>query len=149
MLTMKRACLLAAILSVAALAAAAFPIAAAKAGAAKAGSETRYFAIYTDGQKIGYAANTRAVAAGRVTTTVKMSLTISRLGQSITVKQVETNIETPDGRPLGFESVQDMGTMAMTVKGRITPAGKVRVTSRANRRFERWTGQRGPSWPRA
>jgi hypothetical protein len=40
----------------------------------------------------------------------------------------ETSVETPDGKPLAFESVQDLGMMMMKVSGTVNKEGTAEVT---------------------
>ncbi|HUT31003.1 MAG TPA: transglutaminase-like domain-containing protein [Sedimentisphaerales bacterium] len=89
--------------------------------------QTEYFAVFMEGKKVGHAIQSRTVAEGKVTTTEEVSITISRLDIPITVKMTETGIETVDGKPLAFESLQDLGLMAMKVSGTIDEQGKVNV----------------------
>lgn len=89
----------------------------------------QYFALYMGGGKIGWAAEIRTPAADKVTTTQKTELTISRGSIAITAKTSETQFETPDGKPLGFEYVQDLGGMgASKSSGKIT-GGKLAITT--------------------
>jgi hypothetical protein len=89
--------------------------------------QTEYFAVFMEGKKVGHAIQRRTVAEGKVTTSEEVSITISRLDIPITVKMTETGIETIDGRPLAFESIQDLGLMAMKVSGTIDEQRKVNV----------------------
>jgi len=73
-------------------------------------TETDYLAILLQGKKIGHAVHTRAVENDKVITTDSISMTLGRGGQAITITSQEKHIETPDGKPLGFE-------MAMTTSG--------------------------------
>jgi hypothetical protein len=86
---------------------------------ALAEEETDYFAVFMQGKKVGYAVHNRAVQGGRVTTTEEVSITISRLGMPVTIKSTETSVETLAGKPLAFESVQNLGAMIMKVAGTI------------------------------
>jgi hypothetical protein len=86
---------------------------------ALAEQETDYFAVFMQGKKVGYAIHRRAVEGGKVTTTEEVSITISRLGMPVTIKSTEKSVETLTGRPLAFESVQDLGAMIMKVTGTI------------------------------
>jgi hypothetical protein len=81
--------------------------------------ETDYFALFMQGKKVGYAIQSRAVQDDKVTSTEEVSLTISRLGIPVTIKATETSVETLAGKPLAFESVQDLGAMIMKVAGTI------------------------------
>ncbi len=91
--------------------------------------QTDYLAAFIDGKKVGYAIHTRLVEGGKVSTTDDVSLTISRVGIPITVQMVEKTIETSDGKPLGFESVQLLGGMTMRVAGTMEPNGAISLVS--------------------
>jgi hypothetical protein len=91
--------------------------------------EVEYFAVFMEGKKIGHAIQSRVVADGKVTTTQEASLTISRAGISVTMNMTERSVETAAGKPLSFESVQDMSIGSMKVSGTIDEAGKVTVTA--------------------
>jgi hypothetical protein len=91
--------------------------------------EKEYFALFMEHKKVGHAVHTRAVAGNKVTTTEDVSVTISRRGIPVTVAMTETSIETPEGKPLGFESVQHLGAMTMTVSGTVGADGTISVTS--------------------
>lgn len=90
--------------------------------------ETEYFAVFMQGKKAGHAIQTRSVAGDKVTTTEESSITINRMGVAVTVKTKETSIETIDGEPLGFESVQELSGMAMKMSGTIDKQGMVELT---------------------
>jgi len=90
--------------------------------------ETEYFAIFMKGKKVGYAIQSRAATAEKVTTTEKANITMSRVGVPVTMTVTETSIETIDGRPLGFETVQDFSMMTMKVVGTVNEPGTVDVT---------------------
>ena len=83
----------------------------------KAGSEqtqpeeTEYFAVFMEGKKAGYAINKRVVSESEVITSDELSLTLSRAGISMSVTMNTKIVETADGKPLGFECVQDLGLM--------------------------------------
>jgi len=81
-----------------------------------------------EGKKVGHAIQSRVAADGKVTTTEKASITISRLDVPVTVNMTETCIETTDGKPVGFESVQDLGLMTMKVVGDVNEQAMVDVT---------------------
>jgi len=92
-------------------------------------AETEYFAVFMDGGKIGHSIHSRIVADGKVTTSEEISITLSRIGVPITARMVEKTIETVDGKPLGFESLQDMGVMVMKVTGTVGDDGVVNLMS--------------------
>ena len=92
-------------------------------------SETEYFAMFMEGKKVGFAIQSRVVAEGKVTTTEKVSITISRADVPVTIGSTETCIETIDGKPLGFEAVQELGAMTMKITGTVDKQGKVDITT--------------------
>ena len=73
--------------------------------------ETEYFALFMDNQKIGHAIQDRIVEGDKVTTSVKLSITISRTGIPVSISMSSVTIETTDGKPLGFEIEQDLGLL--------------------------------------
>jgi len=110
---------------------------------ALAETEQEYYAVFMEGKKVGYAIHTRAVQAGEVTTSEEVSITISRMGIPVTVKMIETSVETTAGKPLRFESIQDLGAMTMKVSGTVGSNGVVEVTSASLGMQEKSTMQ----WP--
>ncbi|MHC4483067.1 MAG: transglutaminase-like domain-containing protein [Planctomycetota bacterium] len=90
--------------------------------------EPEHFAVFMEGKKVGYAILSRVVADGKVTTSEKINITISRGNIPVTMDMTETSIETTDGEPLGFEAVQELGAMTMKVTGVVDEQGKVNLT---------------------
>ncbi len=99
------------------------------ASAATAGAAAEYYAIFVDGKKIGHAVQTRTASKDIVTTVVKTELTITRMGVSMTIRTSETHVETPTGKPISFESVQDLGAMILKFSGKILPGEKMQITT--------------------
>jgi len=94
----------------------------------KADSEdVEYFAVFMEGKKVGHAIQSRVVADGKVTTSEKVSITISRANIPITIEMTETGVETADGKPLGFELIQKLAAMTMTLTGTINEQGIVNI----------------------
>ncbi len=91
--------------------------------------ETDYLAVFMEGKKVGHSVHTRSVEGGRVTTSEKVSITISRVGIPVTIEMIETSVETPDGKPLRFESIQLLGAMTMKVVGVVKDGGVVDMVS--------------------
>jgi hypothetical protein len=91
-------------------------------------TETEYLAVFLEGKKVGHAVHSRVVENGKVTNAEEVSITISRIGVPVTVKMAETCIETTKGEPLGFEVVQELGLMTMTMKGTVNDDGMVNLT---------------------
>ena len=90
--------------------------------------ETEYFAVFMEGKKIGHAIQSRVTADGKVATTEKVSMQVSRADVPVSMNTTETNIETTDGKPLGFAVVQDFGLMTMNVSGTVNEQGIVNMT---------------------
>jgi hypothetical protein len=100
------------------------------AGLSRAASEeTEYFAVFMAGKKIGYAIHSRAVAEGKVSTSEKVSMQVSRADVPVSMNMTETSIETTDGKPIGFEVVQDFGIMRINTRGEVDAKGVVNVTA--------------------
>jgi hypothetical protein len=91
----------------------------AAAGPVPALGETNYFAVFMGGKKIGYAVQSRVAADEKVTTTQEVSMQVSRADTPVKMHTTETNIETTDGKPLGFKVVQDYGTQVMSISGTV------------------------------
>ena len=98
-----------------------------QASAAEKEQTTDYLAMMLNSQKIGYIANTRSVADGKVTTTVKAVISIARGEVPLTITQIEKTVETVDGKPLSFESVTDMGFSRAVIAGTIDANGKMHL----------------------
>ena len=92
-------------------------------------NDVEYFALLMDGHKIGYAVEKRLVEEDIVTTSIEMKLTLSRVGITLSVTTESSSTETTDGKPLGFEIVQDLGLMATKTVGKINKDGKLIITS--------------------
>ncbi len=88
-----------------------------------------YLAVFMDGNKVGHGVQTRTVTGAKVTTSEKVSMTISRANIPVTVNMTETSVESVDGKPLAFEVVQELAAMIMKVSGRVDPKGTVAVVS--------------------
>jgi len=91
--------------------------------------EMEYFAVFMEGKKVGSAIQRRRQADGKVHTSEQVSITMNRAGIPITVNMSETSIETPEGKPLGFESTQLLGAMEMKMTGTVEPNGVVNLTT--------------------
>jgi hypothetical protein len=92
--------------------------------------ETDYLAIMLENQKVGYAVHTRTVADDKVTTTDHIEMTLGRGGQAVKVTMEETHFETPDGKPLGFETAMTTSGVEQKTTGRVTD-GKALITRQA------------------
>jgi hypothetical protein len=90
--------------------------------------EPRYMAIFLDGKKVGHSIRTRTVSGDRVISTEEMTFTVYRGPQVTRMYTKETNLETKDGKPLGFEMIQDTGGGVQKRSGVIGPEGKMEIT---------------------
>jgi len=106
---------------------------------APAETEAQYYAALVDGKKVGHAVMSRTATKQEVTHQVESLLEIRRAGQVAKMRQRETTVETPDGKPLRFSSDQDLGIMSMKVEGtvakgmmtlKITSAGQTKTVTR-------------------
>ena len=61
----------------------------------------------------------------------------------MTLDMTETAIETADGRPLGFESVQTFSLMTVVIKGRVRPNGAMEVVTQSMGAEQKTE----PNWP--
>ena len=100
--------------------------------------ETEYFALLMDNHKVGYAIQDRVVEGDKVTTSIKLSITISRTGIPISVKMSSISIETTDGKPLGFEIEQDLGILTMKTVGTVDDNGKMTIITGQEKEERQW-----------
>jgi hypothetical protein len=89
--------------------------------------KVEYYAVIMDGAKVGYAMHSRGVENGQVKTTEMIDVTIGRFGTPVSIKTVETCIETTKGEPISFSAEQDMGIMAIKMEGVVGKDGMVMV----------------------
>jgi transglutaminase superfamily protein len=87
-----------------------------------------YFAAYLNGQKMGHVTHTRIEEESQVINSEHIIFTIKRADVAMTISVKESYIETPQGEPLAFESMQYLGALGMTVKGQKNEAEKYDVT---------------------
>lgn len=99
------------------------------AGSKVVSDETEYLAVFMEGKKVGYSVQSRVVSDGQVTTREEVSITVSRMGVSMTMEMKETSIETTAGEPLAFEAEQKLGAMVMTMAGQVDKQGTVSLTT--------------------
>ncbi len=92
------------------------------------GQTQQYYAIMMNNQKSGHAVHMRTVGDETVTTTFMMNLSMVRGGMPIEMSQVQKTIETLDGKPLSFETVQDMSLMSVKMSGKVDDAGTLHIT---------------------
>jgi len=89
---------------------------------------TQYMAVMMDGKKVGHSVATFKIDKGKALTNVKMTMTLSRGGMAMTVATDVLEIETPDGKPLGFSLAINLGAMGQTVtRGDIGKDGKLKI----------------------
>ena len=102
-----------------------------------------YFAMMMDGKKVGYAIQRRVVAEGQVTSTEQVHISINRVGVPVTLDLTETAIETMDGKPLGFQAIQNFSLMTVTIKGKVRPDGTMEVVTQSMGAEQKTE----PNWP--
>ncbi|HOM60904.1 MAG TPA: transglutaminase-like domain-containing protein [Anaerohalosphaeraceae bacterium] len=94
----------------------------------RAEEKPTYMAIFLDGKKVGHSIRTRQTAGDRVITTEEMNFTVYRAAQITRLYTKETHLESTDGKPLGFEMIQDTGGGLQKRSGVIRPNGQMEVT---------------------
>ncbi|MCK5000013.1 MAG: transglutaminase domain-containing protein [Anaerohalosphaera sp.] len=99
------------------------------AGSLKQESETEYLAVVLSGKKLGYSKHTRNVDGGRVITTEKIVLDLSRAGYPIKMSIDQSSIESIKGKPLGFNISSDMSGMIKSETGKINDDGTLEITT--------------------
>ena len=96
--------------------------------ASKYPPRTQYMAVMMDGKKVGHSMATFKIDKGKALTNVKMTMTLSRGGMDITIATDILEIETPDGKPLGFSLTISLGAMGQTVtRGAIGKDGNLNI----------------------
>ena len=92
--------------------------------------DTEYYAVLMDGHKIGHAVHSRNAESDKVTTAEKVNMVIGRGAISMSVTTVETSIETADGKPIGFEYMENLGGFGgKKIAGEINDAGQLEITT--------------------
>ena len=89
--------------------------------------KVEYYAVIMEGAKVGYAVHSRSVEKGQVKTTEIIDMTIARFGTPVSIKTIETCVETSRGEPISFSAEQDMGIMATKTEGVVGRDGMVMV----------------------
>ena len=99
------------------------------ANATHAASDDTWMSVLLDGRKIGSMHTTRTVSADRVITTQSLNAEMDRAGNRIALATSETNEETSDGEPLGFESHTKISGIENVTRGHVRADRKVEVSS--------------------
>lgn len=93
-----------------------------------ADTEKEYYALLVDNKKVGSVKSERTVDSGRVRTTETTRMSLGRAGVTINITVIDKSVETVDGKPISFKSIQDMGAMKVITSGRFLADGKVEIT---------------------
>lgn len=107
-------------------------------------TETDFYAVLMNGQKIGFSEHSQTQADGKVTSRETMLFEINRASTSMRIRYEQSTVETADGKPLGFSSVMDMGMpmFAQKSEGKIEGGKlKLKITSAGTAQ------QREMDWP--
>ncbi len=99
---------------------------------AAAQAQTQYYALFMNGAKVGYSIHTRTAKPDMVITSEQTNFTIKRGDFTLNISTTETSYETPDGKPLAFESTENFGTGPKIIKGKINPNGTAQLTIENN-----------------
>ncbi|HEV7491198.1 MAG TPA: transglutaminase-like domain-containing protein [Rhodanobacteraceae bacterium] len=81
--------------------------------------EDQWFTVLLDGRKIGSFESTRTLRDGRVVTGQILDLSIERAGTRVALSSNETTEESPDGKPLAFQSVSKLSGGETTIDGTV------------------------------
>jgi hypothetical protein len=111
--------------------------------AGHAEAETRWMKVLLDGRKVGHVQSIREVAAGRVTSTERMTLVVDRAGVGLPVSTEERSIETVDGAPLGFVAKTSLSGLESTIEGTLGDDGQLALVMRSGASEQR----RSMPWP--
>lgn len=84
--------------------------------------------IYLAGQKVGYAHSTMTREGDVVHSSTTTVMQLGRVEQPIKVTVAERAVETLDGKPKSFESVQDLAVQKIVLRGSFE-GGKVNIVS--------------------
>lgn len=117
-------------------------LAAAGVGGAKS-EESEYYAVFAGGKKMGYSIWSRVESDDKVTTTETMSILVKRVNEPVLMTTTETNIEMPDGKPLGFKLTQNFGSSTTIVSGKVDELWIVDITAISMGREQR----KSMGWP--
>jgi len=90
-----------------------------------------YYAVLINNQKVGHAVIQQIVSKDRIRSSQKVTMKITRMNVPIEISMTETHIETPEGKPLGFECLQNMSGFNMKITGTIREDGTVEATTRS------------------
>jgi hypothetical protein len=96
--------------------------------ASKYPPRTQYMAMMLAGKKVGHSISTFKIDQGKAKSNVKVSMTLSRGGREITIVIDTQEVETPDGKPLGFSLTIRQGPLGQIVtRGDIDKDGKLNI----------------------
>lgn len=106
--------------------------------------EKQYYAIYLGPAKLGYMKTTRTVTSKTVTTTVKLKFSIRRDKFAMSIMVYTKEVETPDGKPLSFRTIQDLAGSRQETRGEILPDGLCKITTNIGGQKK----EKSLSWPK-
>jgi hypothetical protein len=102
---------------------------AASAAAVAAPSDNTWMTVLLDGRKIGNMHLTRSVQGDHVITTQALSIELARTGIKVGLSSRETDTETRDGTPIGFESRSSISGIESVITGKVHDDGTCEVTT--------------------
>jgi Transglutaminase-like superfamily len=88
-----------------------------------------WMSVLLDGGKIGNMHTTRKVVGDRVVTAQEMNIEIERSGLKVALSTAETDEETPDGKPLHFQSRTKISGIQSVQTGVVSADGTIAVTT--------------------
>ncbi len=88
-------------------------------------AESDWMKVLLQGQQIGHIEHSRRVVGNTVITSERFEASLARAGTSMKIITEETHRESIDGKPLGFSTLTDLGSMAQLSEGAIASDGKL------------------------
>ena len=97
-------------------------------------ASSTWMTVLLDGRKIGHARFTRTVAEDKITSVQYLQLELQRDGRPMVIETRETDVESPAGKPLAFQSMTRVSGAESSTQGQRRADGRFEVTSRVGGR---------------
>lgn len=88
-----------------------------------------WMSVLLDGRKIGHMQSTREIQGDRVQSKQRMEIGLERAGFNIALTTEESSEETPDGKPLAFQSRSKLSGIETLVNGVVRKDDQVEITT--------------------
>jgi len=77
--------------------------------------DEKYYAVFLDGRKVGYGTGKRTVEPGRISNKETLNLILKYGFGVMSLAASSTYIEKPDGKPIGFEDVEELHAKVLRI----------------------------------